>query len=249
MAPAAQGGGGACCTGHGPRPVSASLGGQAAGARAPPRMLILAAGGVPLSMLCTSLADPWRGFGAGAALESGSPVGAGRLAALLPLSQCAPWRQKIMLMKPSEPGPCRLYVSSQERHVRALLEAALAQHTAALEALQRAQRESVEAEASGPGAVWCGCGWLRVGWVVGAVGWGGGGWGRRGGAGMPAWQLAAGRRAKQNRTRRFCRIPTAKAGPLLPPTGAVGLWLTLATLTCPWCERRPRRLPWPAWAS
>ncbi|KAL4452618.1 hypothetical protein ABPG75_008280 [Micractinium tetrahymenae] len=43
--------------------------------------------------------------------------------------------------------PVGLYVSSQERHVRALLEAALTQHKATLEALKRAQRESEEEEA------------------------------------------------------------------------------------------------------
>ena len=44
------------------------------------------------------------------------------------------------------PTARRLYVESQERHVRALLEAQLAQHQARLEALRRRQRESADYE-------------------------------------------------------------------------------------------------------
>ena len=67
------------------------------------------------------------------------------------------------------PTARRLYVESQERHVRALLEAQLAQHQARLEALRRRQRESADYEVGV--AVWWRrrAGWLAGGLAVGAA--------------------------------------------------------------------------------
>jgi len=58
------------------------------------------------------------------------------------------WRQKARPLTAYcfAPPPRRLYVEAQERHVRALLEAALAQRNTQLEALRRAQQQSEECE-------------------------------------------------------------------------------------------------------